>query len=304
VGLVYRNRVGQAPLSYIPLKSVNTTAASSIEDMYANVKRSVKAEYHRFHDLPEFRVLKGHNKPISIVGGGPSLKKPEVQKELKEMAKRGPLLAAGSSHDWLIKFGLYPEYTAVCDADPVTALYLKEKNTNPNAKYLLASCVHEDTYNLVPREQVYMWHCHSDEVLERMKEDKLEEIYQGVGGGCTVGLRAISLCMMLGYSNIHFFGFDSCLSDEEHHAYGFEDETRETLGTIHKIRLGISQERGGTPGEKVYYCAGYQLAQASHFKEFYVAHSEMFIPTFHGEGLLKDQYDLIRKLEDEERAMV
>jgi len=306
MGLVYRNRAGQQPLPYIPLKSVNTTAATAIDEMYANVKRSVHAKYKRFHELPEFQKLKGHNKPIIIVGGGPSLNKPEVQQELKDMAKLGPIMAAGSSHDWLIRFGIHPDYTSVCDADPVTALYLKEHNSNPNAKYLLASCVSEDTYNLIDRERIYMWHCHSDEVLAKMKEDRLENgTYHGVGGGCTVGLRSISLCMMLGYTNIHFFGFDSCLSDEEHHAYTFQDEERETLGQIYPIALGVDPERGGSgPTSKVYMCAGYQLAQVTQFQECYLAHKSMFVPTFHGPGLLKDTYDMICKVETEELERV
>lgn len=305
MGLVYRNRVGQQPLPYIPIKSVNTTTATAIDDMYANVKRSVSAGYNQFHLMPGFKVLKGHDKPITIVGGGPSLKLPEVQEELREMAKLGPVIAAGSSHDWLIRFGIHPDYTAICDADPITALYITEKNNNPNAIYLVASCVHEKTYNLIERDRIYMWHCHSDEIFAKMKEEQLfKGEYHGVGGGCTVALRCISLSMMMGYSNIHMFGMDSCITNTEHHAYDFESEDEE-LGQIYNIALGLEPAYGGTgPTSKSYKCAGYQLAQVSHFQEFYLAHKGTFIPTFHGPGLLKDMYDMIVKAEmaDIERA--
>lgn len=301
MSLVYRNRAGQQPLPYIPLAKVNTMAATAIDEMYANVKRSVQAGYKRFNELPEFQKIKGRTFPISIVGGGPSLKKPEVQKELKELAKRGPIMAAGSSHDWLIRNGIHPDYTSICDADPITALYARECNDNPNAKYLLATCVAKETFDIFDRNKIYIWHCHSDEIYEKIRQDSLEKEYHGVGGGCTVGLRSISLCAMLGYSNIHFFGFDSCLSEEEHHAYEFQDETKESLGQLHKIRLGIPPEKGGNgPTEKVYICAGYQLAQASHFQEFYLAHKGMFVPTFHGEGLLKDQFEMMMEAERKE----
>lgn len=299
---VYRNRSGQAPLPFLPLAKVNTTAATDISEMYANVKRTLSVGYTRFHELPEFQKLKGHNKPICIVGGGPSLKNPSVLKELKDMSKRSPVMAAGSSHDWLIRNDIHPDYTSICDADPVTSLYIREVNNNPNAKYLLATCVAENTFNAIDKNKIYIWHCHSDEVFAKIQEDNLEEEYHGVGGGCTVGLRCISLCAMLGYSNLHFFGFDSCLgTDDDHHAYNFEDEERESLGQLHQIRIGLDPARGGQgPTSKVYICAGYQLAQVSHFQEFYLAHKGMFVPTFHGEGLLKDTYEMMCKAEREE----
>jgi hypothetical protein len=124
---------------------------------------------------------------------------------------------------------------------------------------------------------------------------KLEDGYQAVGGGCTVGLRSLSMFLLCGYSNIHLFGFDSCLGvNDEHHAYGFKTEN-EFLGEIYEIKIGITRKglEGALP--ETYRCAGYQLAQAYHFKDFYSKYHFLMNLTFHGKSLLKDLVDMIKE---------
>lgn len=300
---VHRNRAG-APLDFIPLGTVSTTTATGIDEMYANIEMNIKAGWPRFNDLPEYEKIKGHQNPIVIVGGGPSLKRPEVFAELTAMYDAGaPIFAAGSSHDWLIKNGIHPRYTGVCDADPITARYTQEKNLHPQAQYLLASCVSKAQYDAVPKDRIVMWHCHSPEIQERIRAGGLEKHYYGVGGGCTIGLRAIALSTMLGYTNQHLFGFDSCVSEDEHHAYDFVDPEKEDLGQLIPIRIGNPQV-GIPQGTTTYLCAGYQLAQVSHFKDYYLAHRAIFTPTIHGGGMMKALLDVvIRTIEIEsERA--
>lgn len=286
---IRRNTVKTDPQSFIPLGVVNTHAATALEDQFVNVKNNVEAGYTRFHELPEFQKIKGHENPIIIVGGGTTLKNPEVFNKLKELSQKWPVMAAGSPHDWLIQNGIHPQYTAACDPDPVTALYNKEKNLNPRARYLFASCSAPELMKMVPKDRIAMWHCHSDAIQKKIEETKIEKVYQAVGGGCTVGLRCISLAIMLGYTNIQIFGMDSFVrSIDEHHAFDFQDEEKEFLGQTYKIQVGTKDG----PNGKTYLCAGYQLAQAAHFKEFICHNWNVFTPTFHGESLLADIYEL------------
>jgi len=44
-----------------------------------------------------------------------------------------------------------------------------------------------------------------------------------------------------------------------------------------------------TPGDKVYTCQGYHLAQAANFKDLYALHHDKFTPTFHGGGMISDE---------------
>ena len=101
---------------------------------------------------------------------------------------------------------------------------------------------------------------------------------------------------MFGYTNIHFFGFDSCIKNDKYYAYDLNSQKelegiKGEKGNIFRIKPGFDQ-----PGETEYTVVGYQLAQVQHFKDFYIAYKQFFTPTFHGEGLLKRTYELI--LED------
>ena len=186
----------------------------------------------------------------------------------------------------MMQNGIIPTYTVLCDPDAITANYITKTDTE--TKYLVASCCDEKVFEALKDQQILIWHCHSEEQSKELLT--IEEDYQGVGGGCTVGLRSISIAMMLGYSNIHLYGFDSCLGEnDKHHSYDFTDSTEE-IGKIYDIKIGY---RG--PGERIFRCAGYQLAQASHFKEFISMYGDYFTPTFHGDGLLPHMMTLINQ---------
>ena len=142
-----------------------------------------------------------------------------------------------------------------------------------------------------------MWHCASQ--ADAPFIDKLEPGFFGVGGGCTVGLRSINIALMFGYTNQHYWGFDSCLDENgADHAYALSTE-QEKLGLIgengkiHRVRIGDN-----LPTSKVYHCMGYQLAQMQHFKQHYEAFGHMFTPTFHGEGVLPDLMKIMRKAKE------
>lgn len=271
---------GAAP--FVHLNKINTVTATSTETFIDNIKANIARNLPRIQSLPEFRKPKG-DKKIALVGGGPSLKN-----HLEELREFKTIIACGSSNDFLMSNNIIPTYTTVCDPDAISALYLSKTDTE--TKYLVASGCDEAVFTALKDKQIILWHCHSDEQAEQVK--KFEPNYEAISGGCTVGLRSLSIAILFGYKNIHLFGFDSCLGENsEHHAYGFSSEIEnDHIGQIYDIKLGLE-----TPGEKIYRCIGYQLAQADHFRMYYEAFHWYFDPTFHGTGLLPDLIALIRK---------
>ena len=259
---------------FYKLGGLNTASATPQEEYNGYVRISLKRPHLYLHQLPEFQKLK-HDLPIALAGGGPSIKKC-----VAELHKHKTVVACGSSHDWLIEQGIEPRYCVIADPDPkITPLYLKRPC--PNTTYLIATQCPEEVFKAVEGYPIVMWHCHGEGYKELL--DEAQPNWQAVGGGCTAGLRALSIVIMLGYRNTHMFGFDSSLGwEDEHHAYAFQTETEE-LGVIYNLKKGF-----GTPGERTYRCAGYHLAQAQHFKDFWTAYAGLFTPTFHGEGLLPD----------------
>lgn len=271
----------------VKLNQITANAATPAEVSFENVKINILTKYPKFSEIPEYDEVHTSTQPIHLVGAGPSLK--DTLAELKEA--KGPIIACGGPYDWLIEHGIVPEYCTICDPDPVTANYITKANRK--TLFLLSTAVHPSVVQKLRGFNICFWHCHSDANEERIKE--IDPCYQAIGGGCTVGLRTLSLAICMGYSNLHFWGFDSCLGDNDaHHAYEFSDESEE-IGKIYRIRIGFDG-----PGSKLYRAAGYQLAQAEQFKTFYGKFCSYFTPTFHGPGLLPDVYEAIqRRIETE-----
>jgi hypothetical protein len=264
--------------NFVRLGAVNTNAATPSGVSIDQIKENMKRGLPKLENLPDFQ--KEHNKIASIVGGGPSLK--ETIGDLK-----GDVFAAGSSNDFLAMNGITPKYSIQCDPDAITGLYIT--NTNDETIYLIASCCHTATFDKLKNRKVYTWHSFSEDQLPTIKE--VDPQFYAISGGCTVGLRAINIGVILGYKHFHLFGFDSCLGpDDEDHAYKLADGDTTETGRIFKVRAGVDQ-----PGDKVYNCIGYQLAQASHFLEYYRAHYKQLDMTVHGGGLISDLVDIENK---------
>jgi len=262
-------------LPFVLLAGVNTVAATPADISKQNIPVNIARGHTRLHMLPEFQKVKGENVPIALVGGGPSIKD-----TIDEVRSFRHVIACGSSHDYLVESGIVPEYCAICDPDPIMANYLRKPQTE--TKYLVASSSDASVFDALAGMQIVLWHCAP---VDKEFMDEVDPGWHMVGGGCTVGLRAISISIVLGYTNIHFFGFDSCLGEDgSHHAYSFTDES-ESLGDIFCVKIGSSMS-GPDEDSNMFRCAGYQLAQADHFKKFVEMYGKIFTPTFHGTGLL------------------
>lgn len=272
--------------SFALLAGVNTVAATPAEESIKNIPTNLARGFPRLHQMPEFQRIKGSDVPIAIVGGGPSLKQ-----TIDELRGFRHIMAAGSVHDYLRSQGFAPEYAVACDPSPLMANYFR--NPSSETKYLLSSHCDDAVFEALKGMSIAIWHCAP---IDKEFLDQHDPGWHAVGGGCTVGLRGLSLAIVLGYENIHLFGFDSCLgeTDDEHHAYGFTEETEE-LGQIYSVRIGHGMS-GPVEGGKTYRCAGYQMAQADHFKLWVEHYGNMFNPTFHGDGLLPEMWKHILKV--------
>ena len=268
--------------AFVKIAEINTNAATPVEVSIEQIKGNLGRRYPRINEIPEYDQLHTPDEPIYLVGGGPSLK--DTVRDFHRPYTSGPIMACGSVHDYLVESGVVPDYSVLCDPDEILVEYIKKANRK--TLYLVSSACHPSIFERLKGYNIVVWHCHSDDYCSIIED--AGEHYIGVGGGCTVGLRAMSIAIIFGYSNLHFYGYDSCISDGDHHAYEFETD-KEGVGDIYTLRVGF-----GTPGEKVYKVAGYQMAQADHFKFYYKANSQYFTPTFHGPGLLPDVFKAIQ----------
>jgi hypothetical protein len=270
-----------------PIQGLETYMATDLATVEAQIVENLKLDLPEIENLPEYQKPK-KNEPIALVGGGPS-----IRYTLAELRGFRTIIACGSVHDWLVENGVVPTYNLILDPDPASANYISRPQVGCN--YLVASCCHPSVFAALEGYPVTRWHSAGSapewygEQFEKagMKHDKKPLI----GGGCTCGLRAISIASLFGYRNLHFFGFDSNLDTNtgDHHAYDFVDPENEHLGDVVEMRIG--HPKNG----RLFQVAKYMLAQLWGFQDLLGTYGSNFDVTVHGDGMIAE-YMRIRRL--------
>lgn len=243
--------------AFQPVAPLSTKPRASAATIAAQVAASMARELPMMWDLPDVGIWKGV--PLALAAGGPSL-----ARTLDEMFSM-LVVACGSSHDFLVDHELVPDYCVVCDPDEISAGFLR--HSNKYTTYLIASCCHPAVFDALTGCQVYLWHsagmCDGDR--DRM-----------IAGGCTVTLKAINIAILLGYSDLHFFGLDSSFDETGDHSYEHAFGPRDVID----IRVN------GTG--RVFKTSPEFLAQAQHFQEMLREEGHLFTATVHGDGMIAE----------------
>ncbi len=246
-----------------PMEVKVTSSYPGPEELDLNIEANLAADWPRFHLRADYGPGT-KTKPIAICAGGPSLKEflGKIYDDFED------IMVCGSAHDFLIRSGIDPTYSVQLDGAPVAKDFFRLRV--PGTQYLIASQCNPFMFEGLPREHVSMWHCagpsaeFGDEVA--------------IGGGCTTTLRALNLAIMLGYHDLHFFGFDSCFEDvQAQHAYDYE----EWGSNLTEFLVNVD---GGKP----FKSNALFLAQAQQFQEMCKNFGHMFEPHVYGNGLIAE----------------
>lgn len=223
---------------------VNTGLQQLISNMTENCKR----------DIQWFVPHPKNNKTLCIVGGSPSLK--DNIGKLQEKIRLGShVMTNNGSLKFLVSKGITPYYHAQFDARAESADFLE--GAPENVTYLIGSMSDPATLEKVADKKAILWHGGFD-----MDEQlKILEQYQSrpisiIGGGQTIGLRALNLGYLMGYRKFVIFGMDSSFKGNEHHAYP------QVLNDTDKPVLATYEGR-------IYSCAPWMYRQAMNFEENY-----------------------------------
>lgn len=216
----------------------------------------------RKRNLPELLPIPSHQRKWCVCGGGPSLKS-ELGRIRKGKKKGEIIVSVNGTHDYLLEHGIKPDAFVMADAKQIHTKFL----TNPQKGivYYIGSHCHPDVFEALKGFDVRLWHA-----LE-YKENEYAAIQ--IGGGCTVGLRALNIGYALGFRNFHLFGFDGCVK-ESHHVYS-------------------APEHDQTITRKVYFdsdsyvMTDWMIAQAQDFKEFLSMFGKGFRVTVHSPGIIQ-----------------
>jgi len=224
--------------------------------------------------LEPVQAFHPHPGKIAIIGGGPSIK--EQWKEIRKFSMSGgTILAMNGVHDYLVKRKVIPWGMVMMDARPENADFVQ--SPVEGVRYLIASQCDPSVFDALPASQTFLWHVKSH------ADDCITDNSPVIGGGCTVAMKSMNIARMMGFSDIHLFGVDSCLKDGEHHAYEQKINDNDKLV---QIRCG----------ETSFTCAVWMVKQAQDFQEFCMEFGKVLRVQVHGQGLLSTIIDEAREV--------
>lgn len=185
--------------TYINWKAIGEDPAVIVEN-----SARIKGRIH----LAEPKEL--NLEPVAIVGFGPSLK--DTWKDVRKFKK---IFTCSGAHKFLIEHGIVPTYHV--DSDPRAYKADILGNPHPLVTYMISSICHPTYFDKLElyRSRVWLWHMLFLEP-EIFKYFPVNEWI--LTGGHTVGPRAIKIAALMGYCNLHMFGFDGSVQEDATHA--------------------------------------------------------------------------------------
>lgn len=192
-------------ISTTPLKldSVCNTETSIIN---RNLVEAVKL------GLPTIEPIPDHELHVCLVGGGPSLAdKVEEIRALKHSGHK--VWAVNNVHDYLVERGIVPDVCVLLDARKENAAFVK--NARDDVLYYVASQCDPEVFKALKGKNVVVYH-NATESAQAVLEPITNSDFCLLGGGTTVGMKALVIARFIGYKNIHLYGFDSSYRDKGH----------------------------------------------------------------------------------------
>lgn len=251
----------QNPAELVKTGVINTTDAV----INAQVRQNIEAGWA--HVVPQAR----QDRECIILAGGPSMRG-EIDEIRKLRSEGAALITVNGSYGWAIENGLVPSVQIVLDARAFNARFMRP--AVETCRYLVASQCHPDTLAGLPKERTLLWHTMgiSDENIALLAARAVP--FFPVPGGSTVVLRALPLMRMLGLSQFHLFGFDSCVLPDAHHAYPQpENDGAQTMPI--------------NCGGRIFQCAPWQASQATEFMDLVKSMGDEMEVAVYGDGLIK-----------------
>lgn len=236
---------------YLTIGEIKSIGAVSNDDRFEQVRQNVKITDRRLKFEPP------HNRVAIVMCYGPSLED-TWQSALLELQEIGnaDIVSVSGAHDYLLERGVVPRFHIECDPRKHKSGML----TTPNdfTEYLMASCVHPDVFSNLTNKNITLWHLDNGRESFRIGRE-LEPNALMIGGGGSVGLRALPVMMAKGYRRFIIHGMDC--------SYREDGSTHAGLHTGKKVQL-IEVRCAG----RKFVTSPVMLTYLKQFDEFRCAH--------------------------------
>jgi len=173
--------------------------AVSDEDMLDNVRSALG------RNLPIVKRFNAHDRVMSIAGGGPSLEDTWPQ-------LTGVIVTANAGLGFLLQNDITPWACGLLDSRPHIADLIEPHD---RVFFFVSSTCHPSVFDKLKNCRVILWHPGGMPGLET----ELPRDTPIIGGGCTMGLRWLTLGYYMGFRRFEAHGLDSSYRGERTHAY-------------------------------------------------------------------------------------
>ena len=163
------------------------------------------------------------DEPCAIVCFGPSL-----NDTWEEVRKFKHIFTCSGSHKFLVERGVIPTWHVEVDPRPHKVELIGQPN--PSVEYLIASTCHPKVFDHLEGMKVTLWHVFDGEA------DALRTLPPGewaLTGGCSVGLRVMTIARFLGFTKQHVFGMDGSKGSTGKHAAPHPNQAKYDFETVY-----------------------------------------------------------------------
>ncbi len=159
--------------------------------------------------LPFLKKLgRFHDQWINIVCYGPSLL--ETWRDINR-SDYLPILTVSGAHDFLIRREITPSIHVHLDPRPYQTSMLELPNAS--TRYLMASVCPPDFWLVLAGFHVELWHMDDDVTAGWLMMHHPKGLESMIGGGSTVGQRALNVAAALGFRRFRIYGMDFSFGD-------------------------------------------------------------------------------------------
>ncbi len=153
-------------------------------------------------------MIEPRPEPVAVVNFGPSLN--DTWEQIRDFTY---VITCSGAHRFLVERGILPTWHVEVDprAHKVELIGPPQQAT----EYLIASTCHAKVFDHLEGHRVLLWHVFDS------AEEGIRALPPGewaVTGGCSVGLRTLTIAGFLGFRDLHVFGMDGCEGASGKHA--------------------------------------------------------------------------------------
>jgi hypothetical protein len=228
--------------------------------------------------LPQLWPHDANDNVVALVCGGPSLA--TMERDLVDAVWHGAkVVAVNGAFRWCVERNIKPSACIVLDAREFNSRFVEPDV--PECKYFLASQCHPTTFDICSGRDVYIWHaCTSGEPEHEMLKDYyLGRVYP-VTLGTTIGVRALSVLRMVGFTGYDVFGLDGCFLDGKHHAYEQNENNNDA-----PVEVILAPEGHPELGQ-TFVCSPWMMQQCEDFQELIRERGDLFRINVRGPGVI------------------